>query len=74
MSQGNSKADQTAKQAARLKEPEQAMALVIAPPHPNSRATPSSPHMNKRMIRNGPMRRKHRLVSKNPGGPTMETH
>ena len=32
MSRGNSKADQTAKQEARLQEPEQVMALVIGPP------------------------------------------
>ena len=38
MSQGNSKADQTAKQAAQLKEPEQVMALVKGP-----RGLPSLP-------------------------------
>ena len=32
MSQGNNKADQIAKQAVRLQEPEQVMALVIGPP------------------------------------------
>ena len=32
VSQGNSKADQIAKQAARLQEPEQVIALVVGPP------------------------------------------
>ena len=50
MRKANSKADQTAKKAAPLQEPEQVMAPVIAPPYPTLRASPSSPHMSKRMI------------------------
>ena len=55
VSQGNSNAHQTAKQAAPLQEPEQVMALKIGPL--NSRAFPSIPHQNKKMLRNGAMRR-----------------
>ena len=67
VSQGNSKADQIAEQAAQLQEPEQVMALVIGPPelpslpqyspHLNYLAFPSIPHRNKKMLRNGAMRR-----------------
>ena len=53
--QENSKADQTAKQKAWLQEPEQLTAQVIGPL--NSLASPSIPHSNKNMLRNGAMKR-----------------
>ena len=57
LSQGNSRADQIAKQAApaQLQEPEQGMALVIGPL--TSLAFPSIPHRNRKMLRNGAVRR-----------------
>ena len=55
MSQGKSRADQIAEQAAQVQKPEQVMAPVIGPL--NSPASPSVPHRNKKMLRNAAMRK-----------------
>ena len=57
MSQGNSKADGTEKQAAPLKEPEQVMALADGHPSPNSLASATIHHRKRKMLRNAAMRK-----------------
>ena len=57
MSQGNSKADGTEKQAAPLKEPEQVMALVAGHSSLNSLASATIHHRKKKMLRNATMRK-----------------